>query len=190
MWQRLKNDFREQVWDNENVLKLRQKFAELDTQVQSYILIGSFSAFVLFLLVTFFSLWGRSVSMKNDIAAIEADTLYAQKAAVRIEELKAQVSTQRSDPLVEGLDLTTPASVFLEHAAQKSLIAKANVEVSGEVGSGTAKLSRISLTQLVRMLYLMEKSGAGATVEKMNVDAKDNKEGYLWATFTIKKAGG
>ena len=54
---------------------------------------------------------------------------------------------------------------------------------------GEVKLSRISLTQLVRMLYIIEESGAGASVEKLNVDAKTDLEGYLWATITVRKSG-
>ncbi len=50
-----------------------------------------------------------------------------------------------------------------------------------------AKLNKISLTQLVRMLYILEKAGAGTVVEKVTVDAKEDKDGYLWATLTVRK---
>src|SRR5690606_16796538 len=108
MWQRLKLEFRENFWDSEQVLKVRQKFTELDTQTQSYILIGSFSAFVLFLLVTFFTLWGKTISLKNEMAQMEDSIRYAQAAAVKIEELRGQAQTQGRDPLLEGINLNAP----------------------------------------------------------------------------------
>jgi hypothetical protein len=191
MWQRIQLEFKENIWDNEHVLKLRQKFSELDTQVQSYILIGSFAAFVLFLLATFFTLWGRAISVKSQLAEMDNTTRYVQTAAVRIEELRAQARVQGEEPLLEGLDLTAPVAAFLERAGQKSLIPKSNVEVSaGQGPAADLKLNRISLTQLVRMLYILEHSGAGTTIEKLNVDAKEDKEGYLWATLTVRKALG
>jgi hypothetical protein len=185
MWQKLQTEFREQIWDNEQVLKLRQKFAELDTQTQSYIIIGSFAAFVIFLLATFFTLWGKNISVKNQIAEMETHIQYAQKAAVKIDELRQQAQSQGAEPLLEDIDTNAPLATFLERAAQKSLIAKGNVEVNG----AELKLNKISLTQLVRMLFIIENAGAGASVEKLNVDAKEDLEGYLWATMTVRKAG-
>ncbi len=183
MWQKLKTDFKEQVWDSEAVLKIRQKFAELDTQTQSYVIIGSFVGFVLFLLLSFFFLWGKTISLKNDIAELDTTIQYVQKSSTRIAELRSQ-AMQRTDPLLEDIDNNSPD--FLERATQKSLIAKSNVEVTAKGNLSDLKLQRISLTQLLRVLYIIEQSGAG-TVEKLNVDAKDDKEGYLWATLSMRK---
>jgi hypothetical protein len=187
MWQKFKTEFREQIWDNEQVLKIRQKFAELDPQTQSYIIIGSFAAFVLFLLATFFTLWGKTISVKNQIAEMETNIQYVQKAAVRIDELRQQAQSQGSEPLIEDIDTSAPVASFLERAAQKSLIAKGNVEVNAAGPGAELKLNKISLTQLVRMLFIIENAGAGTSVEKLNVDAKDDTEGYLWATMTVRK---
>lgn len=189
MWQKLQTEFREQIWDNEQVLKLRQKFAELDTQTQSYIIIGSFAAFVLFLLVTFFTLWGKTISVKNQIAEMEANIQYVQKAAVRIDELRQRAQSQGSEPLLEDIDTNAPVPAFLERAAQKSLIAKGNVEVGAAGAATELKLNKISLTQLLRVLFIIENAGAGTTVDKLKVDAKEDLEGYLWATMTVRKAG-
>jgi len=191
MWQKLQTEFREQIWDNEQVLKLRQKFSELDTQTQSYVIIGSFAAFVLFLLVTFFTLWGKTISVKNQIAEMETTIQYVQKAAVKIDELRSQAQSQGIEPLLEDIDANAPVPAFLERASQKSLIAKGNVEVGSAATGGATelKLNKISLTQLVRMLFIIENAGGGTSVEKLNVDAKDDTEGYLWATMTVRKAG-
>jgi hypothetical protein len=189
MWQRLKTEFREQIWDNEQILKVRQKFAELDSQTQSYVIIGFFCGFVLLLLVTFFTLWGRAISMKSELVALDESIRYAQTAASRIDELKAEARNQSSDILLRDFDVTLPVAAFAERATQKSLISKTNVEVGEEKNNGVlVKLSKISLRQLVRMLYLVENSNAGATVEKLSVDAKDDTEGYLWAELLIRKA--
>lgn len=191
MWQRLKTELREQIWDNENVLKLRQKFAELDSQTQSYLVIGSFGAFVLILLLTFFTLWGRAISLKGNLAGMEEDIRYVQNAAVQIQTLRAEASSQSNEPLLRDFDLTLPVTAFAERAAQKSLIPKANVEVTDEKkDTALLKLNKISLRQLVRVLYLVEQSGAGASVDRLAIDSKDDPEGYLWAEVLVRKAGG
>lgn len=192
MWEKLKNDFREQIWNNPQMIQVRQKFSELDTTTQSYILIGSFSAFVLFLLVSFFALWGRSIGMKNEIAAMDENIRYVQSSAVKITELQEQAAQQTQDPLLEEFDPEAPLGELLSAAGQKSQIAKSNVQVT-EGDNGTradVKLNHISLTQLVRVLYLIEQSGAPTVVDKLTVDAKDDKQGYLWATMTVRKLGG
>ncbi|MGZ3694015.1 MAG: hypothetical protein ACXWQO_07430 [Bdellovibrionota bacterium] len=189
MWQRLKTEFKEQIWDNEQILKVRQKFAELDSQTQSYVIIGSFAGFVLILLLTFFTLWGKTILLKNELASMDDDIRYTQNAATRIEELKAEARTQSSDSLLRDFDINLPIAALAERATQKSLISKSNVEVGEEKNNGViVKLTKISLRQLVRMLYLFEQSGAGATVEKLSIDSKDDPEGYLWAEILVRKA--
>lgn len=188
---RLKSEFREQIWNHEQVLKARQKFAELDTQTQSYVLIGSFAAFVLILLLTFFTLWGKTISLKNEIARMDEGIRMAQNSAARIEELKALDSARRADPMLRDFDTGGDAASFAERVGTKSLIRKDDVKVSSG-GKGTAALSlnKISLRQLTRALYLIEKSGAGASIEKISVSAKDDTEGYLWADITVRKEEG
>src|SRR4051812_47594533 len=127
MWPRIKTEFREQIWDNEQVLKLRQKFAELDSQTQSYVIIGSFAGFVLILLLTFFTLWGKTILLKNELASMDDDIRYAQNAATRIEELKAEARTQNFDSLLRDFDVNLPIASLAERATQKSLISKSNV---------------------------------------------------------------
>ncbi len=189
MWPKIKTELKEQIWDNEQILKVRQKFAELDSQTQSYVIIGSFAAFVLILLVTFFTLWGRTIVLKNELASLDDDIRFAQNSATRIEELKAEARNQNSDSLLRDFDVNLPVTAFTERASQKSLISKTNVEIGEEKNDGVSvKLSRISLRQLVRMLYLMEQSNSGATVEKLNIDSKEDPEGYLWAELFVRKA--
>ncbi|RZA06717.1 MAG: hypothetical protein EOP11_09610 [Proteobacteria bacterium] len=192
MWEKFKTAFREQVWNHEQVVKIRQNFSQLDTQTQSYVLIGSFAAFAFVLLMSLFMLWGRAISVKNEIAAMDETIRYMQTSGTKIAELQEQASQESADPLLEGFDAQAPLAELLAAAGQKSLISKANVSVT-EGDNGTRadlKLNKISLTQLVRMLYLIEESGAGAVVDHLNVDAKDDTQGYLWATMSVRKLAG
>ncbi len=185
---RIQTEFQEQVWNHEQVLKLRQKFAELDTQTQSYVLIGSFGGFVLTLLLTFFTLWGKTISLKNELVRMDESIRMAQNSAAKIEELKALDSARRADPMLRDFDTGGDASSFAERVGAKSLIRKDDVKVNGG-GQGTATLSlnKISLRQLARALYLIEKSGAGASIDKINIATKDDPEGYLWAEIKLHK---
>jgi hypothetical protein len=185
---RITAEFREKVWESEPVLKARQKFAELDTQTQSYVLIGSFAAFVLVLLLTFFTLWGRTISLKNQIAQIDDEIRMTQNSSVRIEELKAQERNRTSDALLRDFDVSGDSGGFAERVGTKALIKKESVTVTPAAkGASDMKLEKISLRQLARTLYLIEKSGSGATVDKLSVDTKDDPDGYLWAQLTVRK---
>jgi hypothetical protein len=189
MWEQFKAKFRTEIWNNEQIVKARQKFAELDSTTQSYVVIGSFTGFVLILLVSFFTLWGRTIAMKNEIAGIEETTRYVQASAVKIQELQEQASNDTADPMLEGFDAEAALPALLEAAGAKSLIAKPNVTVTDSGDHAEVKLNRISLTQLVRMLYLLEQSGANAVVDHLNVDAKDDTQGYLWASISVRRGG-
>lgn len=187
---RLKAEFQEQVWNSEQVLKLRQKFAELDTQTQSYVLIGSFAGFVLILLLTFFTLWGKTISLKNELARMDESIRMAQNSAARIEELKALDNARRADPMLRDFDTLGDAAAFAERVGTKSLVRKDDVKVTGGAGSAELSLNKISLRQLTRALYLIEKSGSGASIDKLNVSSRDDADGYLWASITVKKEAG
>ena len=188
---RLSSEFREKVWESEPVLKARQKFGELDAQTQSYVVIGSFASFVLILLLTFFTLWGRTISLKNELARMDDSIRMSQSSAVRIQELKAQEENRNADMLLRDFDVSGNAMSFAERVGSKALIKKESVSVTAGVkDSADMKLDHISLRQLARALYLIEKSGSGASVEKLTVDTRDDPEGYLWAQLTIKKEAG
>jgi hypothetical protein len=187
-WTRIQTEFREQVWDHEQVLKLRQKFGELDAQTQSYVLIGSFAGFVAILLLTFFGLWIRTISIKSDLSTMDQEIRRAQVVAAKIEEAKAAERNKSSDPLLATFDTSGAADAFAERVGQKALIAKSSVEVTNaKAATADLKLNKISLRQLARAIYLIEKSNSGASVEKLSVDARDDTEGYLWAQLTIRK---
>lgn len=188
MWERIKLEFREQIWDNEQTLKIRQKFSELDTQTQSYVVIGAFSFFVFLLFVTFIGFWVKATSLKSEIATMEDSIRFVQSSAVKIEELKMQARNQSSDLLLNDFDVNAPIGSFAERATQKAMIAKGNVEISDPKGNSVeVKLTKISLKQLVRTLYLFEQSQSGAVVDKLSVDSKEDPEGYLWATISVRK---
>lgn len=184
----LQNEFREKIWDHEQVLRLRQKFSELDSQTQSYVLIGSFAGFMAILLLTFFGLWIRTIAIKSDLAEMEQQIRRAQTIAAKIEEIKAAERNKSADPLLSSFDTGGAAESFAERVGQKALVAKASVEVANvKAGSADLKLNKISLRQLARALYLIEKSNSGASVDKLNVDSREDTQGFLWALISIRK---
>jgi hypothetical protein len=90
--------------------------------------------------------------------------------------------------LLGTFDTGGAAEEFAERVGQKALVAKASVEVANvKAASAELKLNKISLRQLARALYLIEKSNSGASVEKMNVDSREDTQGFLWAQLTIRK---
>jgi hypothetical protein len=187
----ISTEFKEKVWESEAVLKARQKFSELDTQTQSYVLIGSFAGFMLILLLTFFTLWGRTIALKHDLARMDDEIRLTQNFAVRIQELKMAEQNRNSDALLRDFDVSGDADSFAERVGGKALIKKESFSITpGAKGMADMKLEKISYRQLARALYLIEKSGSGAAVEKLSVDTKDDPEGYLWAQLTLKKDSG
>lgn len=185
---RISTEFKEKIWESEGVLKARQKFSELNTQTQSYILIGSFAGFMLILLLTFFTLWGRTIALKNELARMDDEIRMTQNSTVRIQELKMAEQNRNSDALLRDFDVSGDVGGFAERVGTKALIKKESYTVTpGAKSTADMKLEKISYRQLARALYLIEKSGSGASVDKLSVDTKGDPEGYLWAQLTLKK---
>lgn len=184
MWENLKTQIREQIWDNEQVLKLRQKFTELDTQTQSYIVIGSFAGFVLLLVASFVALWMSASSLKSELAAVDEQIRFVQSSAARIEELKSQARTQGGDALLRDIDPFGPIDAVVQKMAQKALVPKAAVEL-GEVteNSVSLTLSKVSLRQLVRVLYMIENSQLA--MDSLEMETKE--EGFLAARMNVRR---
>ena len=191
MWQKLQSQFREQVWNHPEAVRLRQKFNELDVATQSYVLVGGFAAFVFVLLLSFFLLWGRSISVKKEIARMDETIRYMQTSRVRIQELEARASqAQNAEPLLEDFDVEAPLEELVTAASLKSLMLKNNVTVTGDDSRAEAKLEHVTLRQLGRLLFLLEQSGAAATVERFTVESRNDPAGYLWATLTVTRPKG
>lgn len=184
MWENLKTQLREQIWDNEQVLKLRQKFTELDTQTQSYVVIGSFAAFVLILLISFVSLWMNASTLKGELADMDDQIRFVQSSAAKIEELKAQARTQGGDSLLRDIDPFAPIDALVQKISQKALIPKASVELGEVKGDSVAlTLNKISLRQLVRVLYMIENS----QLVMDSLQMETGEEGFLSAKLNVRK---
>jgi hypothetical protein len=193
----LKKQFQENVWDNEQVLQLRQRFSELDAQTQSYSLIGAFAFFLFLLLGSLLYLGITNASLQSQIVDMDTSIHHLQASADKMEDLRAKIRSQSSDPSLRDLDRSAPLNTFTEKAAQKAFIGKDSFEISNEKQSSAVKgmiqnsldvkLSRISLRQLVRMLYFIEQTQSGIDVQKLNIDSKDDPSGYLWASLSLQK---
>lgn len=184
MWENIKTQLREQIWDNEQVLKLRQKFTELDTQTQSYIVVGSFAAFVLILILSFVSLWLNASSLKSNLADLDDQIRFVHSSAAKIEELKAQARTQGGDSLLRDIDPFGPVDAVVQKITQKALIPKASVEL-GDIKTDSVALSlnKISLRQLVRVLYMLENT----QLEMESLQMETKEEGFLAAKLLVRR---
>ena len=188
MWKKFVAEFKEKVWDHEQVVKLRHKFAELDAQTQSYILIGVFGAFVLILSLSFIGFLVKTSSLRTELALMEDQIKFVQSSVAKIEELKAQARTRNTEPLLRDLESDLDLNTLTDKIVQKALIPKANAEVGdAKANALEVKLNKISLRQLVRVLYMLEESQANTVVEKINIDSREDKEGYIWVVLGIKK---
>lgn len=187
MNEKIKTWLREEVWENEQVVKLRLQFAELDTQTQSYVLLGAFGFFVTVLLGSLLFLMISTMSLKSRLTEMDAQIRFLQSSADKIEEQKAIARQQSFSPEFRDLDKNLPLSQFAEKVTQKSFIPKDNAEITEKGPEVSLALNKISLRQLVRTLYYFENSKSGIAVTSLSIDAKDDTEGYLWANLTVKK---
>ena len=188
MKERLKSWFKEQIWENEQIVKLRGQFSELDPQTQSYTILGSFAAFVVILIGSLVFVFLSTTTVKGRIQTLEEQIRYVQTAAEKIEENKALARVQSFSPEFRDLDKSLPLASFAEKVAQKAMVNKESFTVTDSAAGAELSLNKISLRQLVRILYFLEFAKAGIGVEKLIVDLKDDTDGYLWAQLTLKKA--
>ncbi len=186
LWARLQNDFKEQVWEQEQVVMLRQKFSELEPRQQAMIQTGAFALAVA--LVLGIPLWFASGTWerRERLAEINQKIQMLDQAAEQIRELRTRATT--SGPSLQGVDLSAPLPELAEALAMKASIAKGSIEVSG-TNPVKLSLSQVSIRQLVRLSFFLENQVPQVEWQNFLIDARDDQEGYLWAEIQLSRKG-
>jgi hypothetical protein len=197
MWEKLQKQFQENIWNSEQVLQLRQQFAELDAETQSYSLIGAFAAFLALLLGSLLYLAIANHSMQSQIDDAEANIHYLQNAMDKMEDFRARTRALSYDTNLKDIDRSVSLSAFTEKAAEKSFLSKASYEIQNDKTSPPTKgviqssldihLNKVSLRQVVRLLYFLEQTQSGIEVQRMSLESKNDPQGYLWASLSLKR---
>ncbi len=197
-WEKIQKQFQENIWNSEQVLQLRQQFAQLDAETQSYSLIGAFATFLAILLGSLLYLAISNHSTQSQINEFDASISYLQDSSDKMEDFKARARAYGSDPNLKDLDRSASLPAFTEKVAEKAFLSKDNYEILDEKQSPPAKgivqsslslhLNKVSLRQIVRLLYFLEQTQSGVEVQRISIDSKTDTQGFLWASLSLKRS--
>lgn len=193
---KLWDNLRESVLEIEQVATLRQKFQELDQRMQNIVL-GSIFGSLLAIALALLGFFAYSCfSLRSDIRAMEASIGSLKQSSAKLEDLRRQIREQNNDPLARDIDPNLPLAQLVEKAAQKSAIGKGAIEIAPLAAASVnefaleLKLNKISLRQLSRILFFFENAKLGIAVNKLDINARDDREGYLWTSLSLSKQNG
>ena len=192
-WKKLQEQFRDQIWEQEEIVKLRTQFAELEPKTQQSILAGSLGLAASLILGFLLYLGYNAYSLKSKMAEIEDEVHYIQSANEKMDGLRRKIQEQQNaDPLTRDIDKNAPLPQFAEQVAKKASVTKDNLEILEKPSSKTEstlelKLNKISLRQLLRVLFVFENAKNGVNITKVESDSKNDPEGYLWAVIGLQK---
>lgn len=178
---------REKFWEHEEVIKLRNRFSELDPKVQQTVIASSIGASAALLISVLVYTTFLSYSTKAEIQQINDDIAFIHSANEKMDILRKQSREQSSDVGLRDIDKNAPLPSFASAVAQKAAIAKESTEVKEAGDSVELKLNKISLKQLVRVLFAFENARNGISIAKVETDSRNDPEGYLWASVHLQK---
>jgi hypothetical protein len=184
--EQLKSAFREQIWEQEQVVQLRQKYAELDPRTQAIVQLSSLGAGALIMLGILISLLFGSFDRQSKIRDSEALIQYTKDAAKKIEE--ARRVTSGGTQSAGGLNTSAPLPELLEQVALRASVSRGSMEVV-EGDPAVLKLSRVSIRQLVRIFFVLENQIPDIEWKKLSLDTQGDTKGYLWANIEVRRGG-
>ena len=147
----------------------------------------------LFFLFFFYS--GASSLIKNQLALWKGNHLFETMAAYQIESsrLKAEIKSYAD---VGGIykgkvdDLLLP--VYSTHFIHPSTVRSATTSDTAESGVTTVRnqmeMDRITVRQLVEVLFALENAGANLAINDLSMAAIEKERGWYKATFTVSQA--
>ncbi len=185
MMEKLKAAFREQIWDQEQMLQLRQKFAELDPRTQAIVQLSSVGVAAVILLGFLVVLLLGSIDRQSQIRDKDALIQYTKDAAKKIEEARRSGGPQN----VGGLNADAPLPELLEQVALRASVNRGSLEIT-EGEPTIMKLSRVSIRQLVKVFFILENQIPGIEWKRLSLDSHGDTKGYLWADLEVRRTGG
>ena len=126
-------------------------------------------------------------SLKSEIADIEESTDYLNYTASEILELKQIISTQ-DQPKDSSITPSTPPKEIAQKYLATSNIREESYSIQ-EPRADTVSifLTKISLRQIMRLLYSLETSPGNLDVLQVDMDTKSDPKGFLWSTILFRK---
>lgn len=186
-FKKIKAALRESVWEQEQVIQLRQKFAELDPKSQAIVQLSAIGIAAIVLLALVGTLLSGSLQRKSRITEIEALVQYAKIAAGKIDASRR--TGPGGLPGLSGINAAAPLPELLEQISLRASIGRGSIEMV-EGDPTVLKLSRVSIRQLTRLFYILENQLPGVEWKKIALDSRNDTQGYLWADIEVRRAGG
>lgn len=176
-----------QVWFQQ----IKQKWDELDAQVQQIVKLAGIAAGIL-LSVLILGVWSLSVrSLKNEIS--EKHMLLSQMRGAQQEmrvlrEINQGALSQGGTWSNYAQQILAQTGIATENISLGDEHALDSPEISADLAKRTlieVSLKKINVRQLVKATFALEHGARPARVKKIVVDAEPDLSGYLSATLLV-----
>lgn len=182
------NTISDKLSEQEWFQQLKGKWEELDPQSRSYLKMAGFaSAVMLFLYMTFSSIWTVH-QLKKDLAD-KTDLLNViQNANEELRRLRESGSPQASAD-------TGPWNAYFETTATPLGIEKSMLTISADkpgASSDIAKeslydiaMKKVTIKQIIKYAYQLENGGRPVKLRNLTMNTNADPEGYMDATLSV-----
>ncbi len=192
LWDRMEPTFsrlRDQIQDSPIVIELKSRYAELDPKAQQIVSIAIFGVLALVILLLPISLAVSVSSKKSAINAAQDSIYFLRKSKAELDFLTKQINLtgNRSRKVI---DPNSSLEEIAAKSAAQAAIPDTSIEIKNNEGGArglSVALNRVSLIQLMGVMYSIESSGAPVSISGMDIDLRNDREGWMWASLNIKK---
>lgn len=179
----------EQINDSPLIIELRSRYSELDAKTQQIIAIATISVVTLFILLLPISLAISVSGKKGDIAQDQKLIYFLKKARAEIDFLERQSRLAGQSPM-NRVDPNAPIAEIAATSAAQASIGENSIEIKegdGSNGALSVNVNKVSIRQVMGLLFSLENSGAPIVVSKLNIDLRDDRKGYMWADLSLER---
>lgn len=192
MWEKVEptfNRLRDQIQDSQLVIELKSRFAELDPKSQQAVTLAITGLVTLIILYIPISLAIGVSNKKSAINAAQNTIFFLKKSRAEISYLNDQIRqagrTQR-----QAIDPNASLEEIAAKSATQASVAENSLEIKEGEGSAeglTMNLNKISIRQLMGVMYSIESSGAPVDISNLDIDLRNDRKGYMWATMVLQR---
>ena len=162
---------------------LQTRFDELDQKQQKIVAVAGLGTVALVVFMIPLMLAFSVNAKKSSISDLDEMTLFLIKTNNEIRDLKLRIKRQGKTETTAANPNAAPDEIA-QISLKNGQISEGSYELQPSSAPGVPfgmKLDRISLRQLVRVLYSIE--SASALVTELSVDTRNDTKGYMWANL-------
>lgn len=166
-------------------VSFERQLDQFDPRIQTITMISVALIFSFIVLSPVLILISSVSTKKEELQKVKEITDYLSQSADEISQLNT-IIRKKGKKVKRKIDLDASLLDILENSFRHAQIIKERYKINSSSSStASSNLKLISLPQLLNALYNIE--GSNIEITKLDIDTKNDPEGYVWAKIDMKK---